>query len=139
MKGFENGEISKWPGMGQRPRGGARSEGGRIMKKCLQGLILVLVMATHAVGSQFYTGGDLLTLLESRNVAEVNHAIGYIAGVNDSCSDAICGVPNGVNAVQLAEIVGKYLRRHPKLLQKLAADLTKMAISEAYPGTGSKI
>lgn len=108
-------------------------------KKYLSAVALVLVLTGQAVGSQFYTGKDLLYLLESGNVAEVNHAVGYIAGVNDSCGEAICGVPNGVNAVQLAEIVEKYLKKHPKSLQRLAVDLVKIAISEVYPGTGSKI
>lgn len=82
-----------------------------IMNKTRILLASILLAASSAASAEFYSGQQLLNLLQSKSSPDRILALGYVAGVHDLGENILwCDVPQDVTNGQLAAVVGVYLR-----------------------------
>ena len=91
-----------------------------MIKKIGFGLMFVCV-SVQAAGS-FYTGNNLLRLLQSDNFQERGVAMGYVAGAIDMGDGVLfCSPSNTVTIGQVRDMVQTYLESTPSI-RHLSAD-----------------
>jgi len=98
-----------------------------------------------SASGHFYNTGRLLEKCEKgfgppENVSYQNDCVAYISGVSDAIEittdkhpNILICLPDKVNNIQLARVVLKYLKKHPKLLNYRASDEVFMALVNAFP------
>lgn len=112
------------------------------MPKICAGLLLMLCAAA-ACADGYLDGNRLLDRYEARqrmlgdsgrgldsDAIDAGFYIGYVQGSVESLS--LC-IPDKLAASRAEEIVGKYLKSHPRELDRPASLLVKKALDEAYP------
>jgi hypothetical protein len=112
------------------------------MPKIWTGLLLALY-ASAACADGYLDGNRLYERYEARQMMiggsgqsldsdaiDAGFYIGYVQGSVESMS--LC-IPDKLAATRAEEIVGTYLKSHPKELDRPASLLVKKALDEAYP------
>lgn len=99
------------------------------MKKLLACLLFAPAMA-HA---EFFTGNELLRLLQSNNLMDKTQALGYIQGVTDAYMGVVVCPPDGVNAGQVNDMVKNYLENTPATRNRTADLIISDALKSIWP------
>ncbi len=117
-------------------------------------LIVFLLICTSSIihagdGNDLIQNCKLAVAIEDRNSDSLSdtdwmkatHCLGLIDGVSGlnalyqglKYRTTFCLPQNGLQSIQGARIVVKYLEEHPELLHKSDVELTALALQKAYP------
>ena len=99
------------------------------MRKFLVCLLFVPLVA-HA---EFFTGNQLLSLLQSREMWDRMQGLGYIQGVFDAHMGVTICPPSGVNAGQVQDMVRNYLDNIPATRNRSADLIIRDALRSVWP------
>ena len=99
------------------------------MKKLLVALLMVPAMAR----AEFFTGNQLLTLLQSREVMDRMQALGYIQGVFDANMYLVVCPPSNVTAGQVNDMIRNYLENTPATRNRTADRIIQEALKSVWP------
>ena len=99
------------------------------MKKLLVALLFVPAMA-HA---EFFTGNKLLSLLQSNEVLDRIHGLGYIQGVFDAHMGITVCPPNDITAGQVKDMIKNYLENIPATRHRSADLIVRDALKSVWP------
>lgn len=96
--------------------------------------ILAATLLTAACSAQasFFTGNDLLSMLGGTEVQR-GLAIGYIMGSFDVGDQVVHCTPAGVKAMQLVDIIKKYLTEHPEDRHHLGDAIVTGVLAGTFP------
>ena len=109
----------------------------RVLIALLLCLALPASRAAAEMGAGFFDGNDLFEWCTTRDAL----CTGYVAGISDELTDleAIGAVtvtvcePKEVKVKQMAEVVTRYLEKHPETRDRQASELVYRALVEAWP------
>lgn len=93
-------------------------------------LFLLLSIPAYA---DYFTGNDLVKLMNSKRTIDLSMYRGYVAGVQDSYNGTYFLVPSPVKMSQAEAIVSKYLRGHPEIWHDAAKNIVIFALQETFP------
>lgn len=102
------------------------------MRKTLAALLMVPSMAM----AEFESGNTLLTQLQSKEMLERLHAVGYIKGVVDVYLNVTICPPNngsGVTAGQMSDMIKNYLENTPAIRHRTAESIINDAFKKVWP------
>ena len=99
------------------------------MKKLLIALLMVPAMAR----AEFLTGNQLLALLQSQEVLDRIHALGYIQGVTDANMSIVICPPDNVTAGQVKDMIKNYLQNIPATRNRSADRIIQDALKSVWP------
>ena len=99
------------------------------MKKLLIALLMIPAMAR----AEFFTGNDLLALIQSREVIDRMQALGYIQGVFDANMSIVICPPSGVTAGQVQDMIRNYLQNIPATRNRSADRIIQDALKSVWP------
>ena len=98
-------------------------------------LILITALAASSAHAEFYTGNQLLNLMNGSNMEQM-HALGYVVGIADVWTGVRVCAPSGsggINAGQVHDVVKQYLTNNPQVRHQTADVLTMNALSNVWP------
>jgi len=108
-------------------------------------LLMVLVPVHGQAQAGFVDGNEFIQVMRAYEQSEregggknsevtfgEGYYLGYVTGVREA-SAFLFDIPSGVTAGQLAHVVAKYLKEHPKRWAEPALVLVIDAIREAFP------
>lgn len=97
--------------------------------------LFAAILMTFAVkaNAEFFTGNGLLNLLQSHEVIDRIHGLGYVQGVFDAHSGATICSPAGVTAGQVRDMTKNYLENNPAIRNKTADIIIRDAFKLVWP------
>jgi len=105
------------------------------MKRVLS-VISILFIVSNVLHSQFYSGNELLDMLEKteiENKVYYTMAMGYVVGVFDAYDGVLFRSPSNITIEQVKDIGKKYLIDNPETRHEAAYVLLVRAFREAFP------
>ena len=99
------------------------------MKKLLIAFLMIPAMAQ----AEFFTGNDLLALIQSREVIDRMQALGYIQGVADANMNIVICPPDGVTAGQIKDMIRNYLQNILATRNRSADRIIQDALKSVWP------
>ena len=107
-------------------------------------LFFILTVSPVLSYAEFLSGDELFEYFDALNRTstekprdgdwqKVGMLQGFMMGVSDSKRGAAFCAPKGTSLVQLINITGEYLDKHPEFWDRPAADITVKALSSAFP------
>lgn len=100
------------------------------MKHLLLLCLSALSLPAHAT---YFTGNELLEMLDSKSAHERGMAHGIIIGVTDLIDGRSACIPEGVTVGQLNAIVADSLRKSPALLHYRASWQVSTTLLDTFP------
>ena len=104
------------------------------MKKLLIALLMVPALAR----AEFFTGNQLLSLLQSREMWDRMQGLGYIQGVFDAHMSVNICPPSGVTAGQVQDMVKNYLENIPATRNRSADLIIRDALKSVWPCSNNR-
>ena len=99
------------------------------MRKLLISLLFIPAMA-HA---EFWTGNDLYAKLQSSEMHERLHGLGYVMGISDAYDGSAHCSGQSVTAGQTRDVVRLYLEQNPAVRDMNASIIVMVALGQAFP------
>ena len=96
-------------------------------------LIAALLIAPSIAHAEFFTGNELLALIQSREVIDRMQALGYIQGVFDANMNIVVCPPSGVTAGQVQDMIKNYLQNIPATRNRTADQIIQDALKSVWP------
>ena len=93
----------------------------------------VLVLFAAKANAEFFTGNQLLSLMQSSNTIDKIHALGYLQGVVDAHSSVTICPPPTVTAGQINDMIKNYLENTPSVRHKTADIIVRDALKPVWP------
>jgi hypothetical protein len=106
------------------------------MKTSINTRCAVAVLAAcsaFAVRAEFYTGNDLLRLMNSESSGERGIALGYVMGITDFGMNVIHCPPSDVTAGQVRDMMRNYLTANPQERHNTGDTLILRVLKQAWP------
>lgn len=98
-------------------------------------LLIALLMIPSLSRAEFFTGNDLLRLLNG-NISDQIQALGYVQGVFDVYLHVTICPPGGggsITAGQIQDMIKNYLTNVPAVRHKTAESIINDALKQAWP------
>lgn len=93
----------------------------------------MLAVSVNKAHAEFFTGNMLLNLLQSTEVIDRIHGLGYIQGVFDAYSNITICPPANVTAGQVRDMIKNYLENNPAIRNKTADIIIRDAFKLVWP------
>lgn len=102
-------------------------------------LILSAAVACGPAHAEFYTGNDLLQMMDGDTYADKGMALGFVAGVSDAWQGVSICIPKSATLGQVHDIAKRHLRDNPQTRHLTAESLIRNVLERVWPcrkGTG---
>jgi hypothetical protein len=98
-------------------------------KKFIASVLMLPAMAS----AEFFSGNDILSKLDSAEVLDRIHAMGFVQGVFDVYTGVTFCPPAGVTAGQARDIARGFLFHNPSVRHKTAESLINDSFKQVWP------
>lgn len=96
-------------------------------------ILVALFWPAPKANAEFFTGNGLLNLLQSHEIIDRIHGLGYVQGVFDAYSNITICPPAGVTAGQVRDMIKNYLENNPAIRNKTADIIIRDAFKLVWP------
>jgi hypothetical protein len=96
-------------------------------------LIIAALIAAPAAHAEFLSGNQLLTRIDSAEIAQQGVALGYVMGVHDSLRSVTHCSPPDITSGQLRDMVRQYLVNNPQNRHLAADSLVGHVLKSVWP------
>lgn len=101
--------------------------------------IAVFVLVCGPAHAEFFTGNDLLQMMDGDTYSDKGMALGFVAGVSDVWTNISICPPKNSTLGQTHDIARRYLRDNPQIRHLTAESQVRIALERIWPcrrGTG---
>jgi hypothetical protein len=102
-------------------------------------LLLTAALVCGPAQAEFFTGNDLLQMMDGDTYADKGMALGFVAGVSDVWNSISVCPPKNVTLGQTHDIARRHLRDNPQTRHMTAESQVRIALEKVWPcrrGTG---
>ena len=95
--------------------------------------IAVLALCSSTAQAEFFTGNELLQMMDGDTYADKGMALGFVAGVSDVWNSISVCPPKNVTLGQTHDIVRRHLRDNPQSRHMTAESQVRIALEKFWP------